>query len=181
MRKISTRIMVAMIAVSLILTAGIGITAFVISRQALQTEVEQKLVYQSLDAAANMQLTMGQIEASVDALARSAGGAVNVSKFKLNNETEEAYAKDYFRQLDSMVEEYAYLLESNIDAYVVFAPEFSDENVYTSTYVLNEDGVTYNKLEDPLPNFLFEDTSDPAFSWYHGPVEAGQGVWSKIY
>lgn len=181
MKSIRLKIILAMLAVSIVLAAGLGVTSFIISREALTTEVEDKLEIQAEAAATEIQKIMIEIEAYTDAMAMTVAGSVNAGKMKLNNEDEATYMADYLGQLDTTVTQYAYLLQNNIDAYVVFAPEFSESNLYTSTIVLNDDGVTYDKLEEPLPNSVLEDASDPAFNWYFGPVLAGEGIWSDVY
>lgn len=181
MKSISMKIIVAMLSVSLVLAVGLGVTSFMVSKNALTKEVEQKLEGQAKYAADTIEKRMIQIEALTDAMAMTASGAVNTGKLKLNNEDEAAYVEAYLKQMDETVTEYAYLLQDNVDTYIVLGPEFSEEILYRSTIVLNDDGVTYDKLEEPLANAVLEDPEDPAYAWYHGPVGLGQGIWSDVF
>ena len=181
MNSIRAKIILAMMVISLIITVSLGSTSLLISRNSLTTEVETKLVIQSEAAADSIEKLMIEIESYTDALAMTAAGSINQGKMLLNNEDEQTYMEDYLDQLDDTVTQYAYLLENNVDAYVVLGPQYSDVNLYNSTIVLNDDGATYDKLEEPLPNEALADPDSPDSAWYYGPVEAGEGVWSDVY
>ncbi len=180
MKSISSKIMIAMLAVSVVLVASLSYFALDISRDALKAEVEDKLVRQARNSSDEIEKIVVKIESITESMALQVGSTVDVNMLKRNNMDEDAYIKEYINNLNASVLDYAELLDFNIDAYVVLAPEYSNEFLYQSVIVLDENN-NYIILPDQLPNDYIADENDPAVAWYHGPLKANKGVWSEPY
>ncbi len=180
MRTISSKIMIAMLLVSVVLVSSLSYIALTVSRDALTLEVEEKLTRQARNSSDEIEKIVVKIESITESMAAHVATTVDMGKLSLNNGEEDQYVEEYFSVMDGSVIRYAEMLDHNIDAYVVLAPEYSSTVLYQSVIVLGDDG-NYVVLEDKLPNDYVADASDPALAWYHGPKDMGRGVWSDPY
>jgi len=172
--------MIAMLLVSVVLVASLSYFSLTVSRDTLKMEVEEKLTRQALNSSDEIEKIVVKIESITDSMAAQIGTTVDTNLLNRNNASEDSYVKDYFDTVNKSVIRYAEMLDHNIDAYVVLDPSFSDTVLYQSIIVLGDDG-TYDLLGEDLPKDYVADETDPALAWFHGPKNAGKGVWSDPY
>jgi methyl-accepting chemotaxis protein len=179
MKSISLKIISAMLVIILVVTGLLSVITYMITENSISKEVEEILERQSRNSADEIEILLTKTESITDALANVVSESIDLNQFKLSNPNQAEYAKDYLEFLHPVVIEIAGQLDNNIDAYVVFSPEFS-KSVLNQSLVI-DDGGEYVIFDAPLDNDYVADENDPAAQWYHGPRLAGKGVWSEPY
>ncbi|WP_240840486.1 methyl-accepting chemotaxis protein [Acidaminobacter sp. JC074] len=179
MKSISFKIISAMLIIILILTGILSFVTYRITKSSISLEVEEKLVRQAQNTADDIELLLTKTESITDALADVVETSIDMDQFELSKPNQAAYAKDYLEYLNPIVIEFAEHLDYNIDAYVVFSPDYSKRILNQSLVI--EDGGSYVLLDAPLENDYVADENDPASQWFHGPKQAGKGIWSEPY
>ena len=181
MQSIRMKIMVALVTVSIVLGALLSYMSLSVSKDTIQSEVQDKLSRQAQNSADEIEKIISRIESIAQSLAISVSTTINIDSLALNNETEDIYVQSYLNMLDDMVIEYASLLEHNYSAYVVLKPELSNTYVYQSLAYLDDSGKNYEIIKDKLPVEFLADSKNPETQWYYAPVNTQKGVWSQPY
>lgn len=174
MKSIKTKILLGILGLSLILVIGLSVTTFTISRNAISTEVEEKLERQAQNAADQIEKIVKRTEGIANGMTVTLSTQIDPSKV-----SDKAYMGQLIPELEEIALVYADLFEHNIDAYIVLDPAFSEEIAYQAVAVLNDDG-TFAIYEEGIPVEAFV-SDDPGMAWYFGPYEAGEAVWSDVY
>lgn len=171
------KIISATLALSIIIITSLSIITLNVSKNALTVEVEEKLTRQAKNAGDEVEKVLLKAENIVNTMAITVSESIDYNKLtSLNNDV---YMKNYTNELTKQVIGYAGQLDHNIDAYVVFSPDFSKANLWQSLVLLDGDG--YIAFPDVLPNEYLMDENDPVVQWYFGPYNAGKGIWSQPY
>lgn len=174
--KISTKIIIAIVGCSILVSAIVGIASIVKSTSIIKKEATEKLLSIASSRGNEYTVQTTKVENTVKELAGLILGSIEISKVK-----DPSYMDTYETQLSSLMKS---LGESNtglVGLYINFDPEFTaGSKVYD---------VTYKYDEEKKESWMRRDTSNLAdfvesnedMDWYYSPIKAKTGVWSKPY
>jgi methyl-accepting chemotaxis protein len=171
------KIMSATLILSIVIIASLSFITLNVSKDALTEEVEDKLTRQAKNAGDEIEKVLLKAESIVESMAITVSESVDYNKLmQANNDT---YMNAYTATLDNQVIGYAEALDHNIDAYVVFSPDYSTANLWQALVIL--DGDNYIAFPEELPNEYLIDPDEPSVQWFFGPYNAEEGIWSEPY
>jgi methyl-accepting chemotaxis protein len=176
MKKLSTRIVTAILLCSILISATVGITSIVKSSSIIKNEAKERLLNIASSRGNEYSIQVSTIENTVNELAGIVLGSIDISKVKDDN-----YFSNYEKDLASIVKSLGDSNKGIAGLYVNFDPKFTsgskgfdvayihDESKQQSTITIDS-----YKLED-----YKEDNDD--LDWYYNPIKAKKGLWSDIY
>lgn len=173
MRKISTKIIVAIVSCSIVLSLFIGAVSIYSSREVIRKETEQRLVEMAQNKTNEMNLTIQKAESTVNGMASVITGTLDVSR--VNDET---YMKSFELSLGPVVRSFAEKTSGVISAYVYINPELCGE-LYQTRYIDKENtGKFVSEVLNKIDDF---GQGKEGMEWYYNPIKLKKGVWSEPY
>ncbi|MBV7272076.1 hypothetical protein I6U48_03985 [Clostridium sp. PL3] len=171
MRKISTKIVLAISVSCILLSVLVGVVSILESRIVISSEAKDKLSYLTKSNSDVENLQLRTTQNSVDGLASVVSSKVDITKLSDSN-----YLKEFNESLKPIVKSFLSENKGAVDEYVTFDANFPGE-LYYSTFLLND-----GKYEEPpaIPKEQFKE-DDPSMAWYFDPIKSKQGVWSDPY
>jgi len=170
-KKISTKIILAIATISILLTSAIGTLSIYGSNNIISAESKDKLAYIVKNNANIQNIKLKSTEDSVNSLADIVASKVDVTKISDPN-----YLNDFNESLKPVIKQFISSNKQSFDEYIVFDPNILGK-VYTSMFKL-ENGQFVDGSGIPIEQFK-ED--DPKMAWYYAPIKAKKGVWSDPY
>ncbi len=171
MGKIRTKIICA-IAISSILLALLTVLISTFQTSAIiSSESKDKLINITRNNANKQNLQLQVIQDSVDGLANIVASKVDMSKISNPN-----YLNDFNESLKPVVKKFLIESKGSMDEYLVFDPALNNK-VYENMYILDNG----NYKEESLLSLDEFNETDPAMSWYYGPLKSKSGIWSDPY
>lgn len=175
MKKISYKIMAAIIVCSIFLSVVIGGVSIIKSGAVIFNETCNSLYLTARSKANEYDVLLSRVEMSVEGLKSAAGANFDFNQFK----TDSQFMQKYQANQESMVLEFAKNTPGVMSAYLYLDPSIVG-GVYGAWYV-NKNG-SYEKktgedfatAEDFIPN-------TEKSEWFYEPIKAGKGAWSKVY
>lgn len=176
MRKISTKIILAIALCSTILATVIGTISINTFSKKLTEKSDSNLILMSEKAAQQMDMRFNMIRKTVDNMAIEAGVKFNVLKAK----DDKNYVKNYFLSLRNFVKEISSNSDNNLDGYVLLDSSFSrtpyvDELIYIKDL---KGKFVYSPPLNPLQELQ---TNPKKYDWYLKPMHQKKGLWTDIY
>lgn len=176
MKKLSTKIVTAIVFCSILISSIIGATSIVKSTSIIKSEAKDKLLNIALSRGNEYSIQTSKAENIVNGLSEIVLGSIDVSKAK-----DDKYLISYEKELGNMVKNIGDSTEGIDELYINFDPKFtSGSKGFDVTYIYDkskkENNVSFDvcKLED-----YKEDNED--LDWYYNPIKAKKGLWSDIY
>lgn len=167
--------MVSMTAVSLTLLLLMFFLSYFVARHEITEQAEKTLESEALSASNQL----GEAVIKIEGLTAGYMAAINdyVDLGKLQSQGA-PYLKKQLPYIQDLTVSMAKLYEGNVDAYVVFNPDYTGNVVVESLAYLNDEA-TYGIIDSGLS--VADLTASEDLHWYHNPLKAGKGVWSDVY
>lgn len=176
MKRLSTRIIMAIVICSILISSIVGTTSIVKSSSIIKSEAEDKLLNIASSKGNEYSIQTSRAENIVKDLSGIVLGSIDVSKAKDDN-----YLDSYVKELSNIIKSIGDSNKGIVGLYVNLDPKFTSGNkAFDATYVYDESkkkstiDTNVYKLED-----YKEDNED--LDWYYNPIKAKKGVWSDIY
>lgn len=174
MRKISFKIVLAIVGCSILLAALVGGISIYQSSRTLEEGVKEKLTLLAESHANEFNTVIRRTEHGVAGLEKIVSSTVNRARLRSNLSN---YQSTYRELIGPVVKGIAESLDNLFTCYVVFNPEVTEE-VLQVVYVLDENG-EYTAVEPLTPDMFAEDNENMV--WFFKPIEAKKGVWTNLY
>lgn len=178
MKSIKAKIITATLLVSVLLIGTMSIVTYTMSQNALAQKVQETLERHAKNTADSIDKILLKTECIAGTLGTTIGESLDLDQMKLSNPDQEDYMTTYIEGLTPQLIELAGELDHNIDAYVVFSPEFS-KTILHQSLVVQEAGTYIDTPQSLSKDFL--DENDPSFEWFYSPKSKGAGHWSDPY
>lgn len=176
MKKLSSRIVIAILLCSVLISAIVGVTSIVKSSSIIKSEARDKLLNIASSRANEYAIQTSKVENTSNELAEIVLGSIDISKVKDDN-----YLNNYGIGLGNIIKSLGDSNKGIVGLYINFDPKFtSGSKNFDIAYGYDESkkegivAIDSYKLED-----YKEDNED--FGWYYKPIKAKKGVWSDIY
>lgn len=174
MRKIGTKIMLAILLCSMLTSLSVGIISIIRGSQVVKQEAEDKLLYMSQNIANEFNTNIETIQSAVSGIATMSAASFDGQKAQVDP----AYFTTYETVVDPVVKKFAESTDGIMGAYVFINPELTKELQY-SWYLKDENKNAFIKQQKfTLGSFT---ANNPNLSWYFKAVQAKKGVWSEPY
>lgn len=176
MKKVSTKIVSAIVLCLVIISSIVGITSIVKSSSIIKSEAKDKLLNIASSRGNQYSIQTSKAENLVMNLSKIVLGSMDVSKTKDDN-----YMNNYETELISIIKQLGDSNKDIVGLYMNFDPKFTSGNqifdvAYSYDENTNEGIISANSYELETYN---ENNKD--LNWYYEPVNLKKGVWSNIY
>lgn len=174
MKSIKTKIIISIIACTLLSAVPIGILSLKNVYETSNQSAEKEMTLTCQNAKNEIDAQIAQIEQSVDTLSSIAMERLEFSKFR-NRLYVEQYTEDLFSDLLKSAENTA----GTICAYIRYNPDIAEP---TSGIFLTRNSVAED-FESTVPTdfSIYEKTDLEHVGWYYIPVENGAPIWMNPY
>lgn len=173
--KISTKIIIAIVSCSILVSAIVGITSIVKSTSIIKQEAAEKLLSIASSRGNEFTIQTTKVENTVKELSGIILSTIETSKVK-----DSKYMDTYENQLSSLMMSLGDSNTGLVGLYINFDPEFTGGNkAYDVTYKYDEEKKESWMKRDTgsLEDYVENEDMD----WYYSPIKAKIGVWSKPY
>ncbi|MBZ9622033.1 methyl-accepting chemotaxis protein [Clostridium sp. FP2] len=174
--KISSKIIIAIVSCSILVSAIVGITSIVKSTSIIKQEATEKLLNIASSRGNEYTIQTTVVENTVKELAGLVLGTMQGSKVK-----DSSYMNTYEKELSSLMKSIGDSNKGLVGLYINFDPKFTKvSKAYDVAYEYDEQKKDSNvnansySLEDYKEN-------NEKLAWYYNAIKAKQGVWSKPY
>lgn len=176
MKKISIKIVIAIIICSVLTASIVGVTSIIKTTSIIKIEAKDKLLNLVSSKGNEYYVQTSKAENIVKEISAIVIDSIDVTKAKDNN-----YMDSYQRQLGSIVKSLGDCNEGIVGLYVNFDASFTGGNkAFDTTYIYDDiekkGAISFDVYQ--LEEYK-EDNED--LSWYYDPIKAEKGVWSDIY
>ena len=176
MKKLSSKIVTAILLCSVLISAIVGITSILKSSSVIEREAKDKLLNLASSRGNEYAIQTSKVENTVNELANIIIESIDVSRVKDDN-----YLENFEKELGNILKGLGDSNEKILDVYMNFDPKFTSGNrnfdvSYTYDEIKKESAVATNSYE--VEDYK-EDNEDLA--WYYEAITAKKGVWSDIY
>jgi methyl-accepting chemotaxis protein len=174
--KISTKIVIAIVSCSILVSAIVGITSIVKSTNIIRQEATEKLLNIASSRGNEYTIQVAKVENTVKEVSGLVLGTIEVSKVK-----DPSYINTYEKQLSSLMKSLGDSNNGIVGLYINFDPKFTDGNkAYDVTYKYDEQK-KQSWITNDSSNLQDFKESNVDMDWYYSPIKAKLGVWSKPY
>ncbi len=178
MKKISLRIMLAIIICSITTSTILCVVSIKHASAVMNEEAEQMLSYASEKYSNQLSIYFGNTEALVDSLAAN----VSVTFDPLKHTSRSAYFHEYKTYLDGIIKETLQFSDIAYGLYFTFNPELTYPTQEEVWYAFDEEGVPQAVMPDLSLNA--RDFSEPVaenMQYYFNPIREQKGTWTGPY
>lgn len=169
--KISTKIILAISLVSIIVSLSLTYLSITNSSKLLKSEAKDKMTLLAEARANQFNSTLHQTTNSIENLGSTVTSSLDLDKFENDEEYIAMYDDLISKIVIGNVEEHGLL-----SLYFYFDPELIGRP-YSISYGLKESTV---KRNDQLPIEQF-DENDEGMDWFYDPIKDNTSIWSKPY
>ena len=173
MKKMSTRIMLVVLFCSVGLAAVIGGTSILRSKNAIEYEAKEALLYETRFNAKEFNEDLLRYETTVSNIYQILEGTLDTTRLK-----EARYLAEYSQTLLTPV---VSLINKNTPkssgTYITFDPRHTGRT--EGTWVTRDAGG--GEIRHPATEISGKDESDPAVAWYYSALSRGEAGWSDFY
>lgn len=176
MKKLSTRIVTAILLCSVLISATVGFTSIVKSSSIIKNEAKERLLNIASSIGNEYSIQTSKTENTVNELTEIVLGSIDISKVKDDN-----YFNNYQKEISSIVKSLGDSNKGIVGLYINFDPKFTSGNqVFDIAYDYDEEK---NKGRIDKNNYKIEEYKEDneELSWYYKPIKAEKGLWSNIY
>ena len=176
MRKISTKIIAAIMLCSILGTIAFGSFIYYVGYQKLTTVAKQDMQDKTNGAAADLVLSMTRIESSVNSLAAMVTVVMDDDLRKLSDTA-------YRRNLENRVREVAGAVARNTDGAMAFYVRFNPKLSPGTSGIFHATTKAGGPIEQLVPTDFSKYAEDDLehVGWYYIPVKAGKPLWLSPY
>lgn len=181
MKKISTKIMVSILACSIIVSLLLGILSVSESSTYIENEVNDNLKHMAQNYANEFNQQLKSLEASVNSLILTVSNSFDIDK--ANNDS--TYAKEeYSKLIEPILYDYVKLTEIQ-GVYFTVSPDLTGRKLYEAWYADKKlDGNVELMDSDPDGTYaeeFYAEDAESNLSYYFAPIKAGKGIWFGVY
>lgn len=173
-KKISNKIVIAIVVSCTIVALSVGGTSILQSRQIIEKEAEGRLLMLVENQANKFNATIAEVESSVEGLATSANSSFDLNAAK----NDPNYIATYQSNLEALTQEFAKIAEGGMSAYVYINPELTG-GVYGAWFADTQNNRNFEKQELGTIDEFSSDNEE--MSWYYEPVNVGKATWLEPY
>lgn len=174
MKKISFRIITAIISCSVIISLLVGMTSIIRSNSVVTDEAKEKLMFLAKDEASKIDRDIVSVQNSVDNLNRILVNTLDIDRVK----TDPNYILEYEETLKPIVKSTAEGTTGSMGAYVVIDPSLTGIE-HGAWYADVE--LSGNYKPQKLTKASEYNPDNPAMIWYYATVNAKKGTWTDPY
>lgn len=174
MRKISFKIVLAIVVCSILLTAIVGGISIIQSSKLITAVVKDEICVQAQNYANQYNLLLKGAESGIEGLVSTANATINISDLQFNPAQ---YMETYQNVITPVVKELANTTDGIITSYIVFNPDLTGD-LYQVVYMVNEDK-SVSQITPIQPDMFTPDNE--YMQWYYKPVQTQMGVWTNLY
>lgn len=174
MKKISFKIITAIISCSVIIALSVGMTSIIRSSSVVTTEAKEKLHFLAIDESNKIDKSIITVENSVNTLSEILISTLDVNRFK----TDPDYVLEYENMLKPIVKSTAEGTASSMGAYVVIDPSLTGAE--QGAWYADTDLSGSFKPQKLTPASEYR-ADNPAMVWYYNTVNAKKGAWTDPY
>ena len=173
-RKISSKIVVAIVVCCTLVAALVGGTSILKSRELIEIEAQDKLLLLVENNANKFNIIITEAEHTAQGLAE----AVEAS-FKIHLlESDPNYILNYQAELDGIARQFTEMAEDGLSTYIYLNPEITGD-VYGTWLSRKSNSST---LENVYLGEISEFTPDnKEMAFYYNPIKAGKALWMSPY
>lgn len=180
MKKISTRIIFALVACSFILALVVGIVCIYESAIVVEEEAREKMLFMAENEANRLNRTLEQIRNSVEDLATTSEALFDFDMMI----ADKFYRKVYIERVSPVIKQFAENTEGAMTAYLVINPDLTKDDVTNEAklhqIIFSQDSEGKYREIAPLTIDHFSPENEEV-SWYYDALDAQEGVWSHPY
>lgn len=173
-KKISNKIISAIVICCTVVALIVGGTSILKSSQLIQKEAEDKLLLLVENQGNKFNITISEIESSVNGLATAGTTIFDIEAAK----TDPNYIMSYQTTLESMVSDYVKIAKGGMGAYVYINPELTG-GLYGAWFSDTANNKIFEKLELGSIDDFVPGSED--MEWYYNPIDAGKALWLEPY
>lgn len=178
MKKISLKIMLAIIICSITTSTILCVVSIQQTSAVMSDEVEQMLAYASEKYSNQLSIYFKNTEGLVDSLAAN----VSVTFKPGKNKAEEEYFREYKRYLDGIIKETLQYSDIAYGLYFTFSPELTAPTQEEVWYAFDENGNAQAITPDlSLNSRDFSTPIQENMQYYFQPIITKQGSWTGPY
>lgn len=174
MKKISSKIMFAIISCSIIIALLLGSASILQSSKYIKKEVDDKLLFMSESYANEFSQTFKIVEASINTLKADESTEFDLDQFK----SDISYIEEYTEKVDPVIKRIAEATDGVEGVYFVLDDALLGEKRWIWYADAEGDGTFIRQGQSSTELYS---TANQNMHWYYGPSEENRGIWSKPY
>lgn len=174
MKKISTKIIISTTLCCILLLVITGGSSIFFSRNAIESEVSQKIMYMAEGKADDFSKGFLTIETSVNQLIDYMKATFDMKEFN----SDKKYLKQFEDELVPVVDNISQATEYSRSVYIYFNPELLNEAHDIWFFDGENDGKSERQETFEKEKFT---RSNEAMGWYYNAVDNDKGIWSEPY
>ena len=173
MKKISRKIIIAIVLCSSILTLSVGLISMYRSSQLLKNDAKNNLVLQAKVESTKLNQTALMVENAVNNMSTSVSAISDISKMH-----DAKYIGQYQTTLEQIIKKFGEDTSGAEGAYFYVNPDLTG-GVYGAWYA-ETNGTDFEK--QPLGTISdFNNKEDPGMAFYYDAFKAGKAIWFEPY
>lgn len=176
MKKLGTKIIIGIVACSVIMTIMIGLSVMLVSTKAIDKEAKDKLLYISSSRGNEFNILTAKIENTVNDVAQ-----IILSEIDSSKAIDDIYMSSFEQAHANMFLQIGESKKDIVGLYFNFDPSFtSGRKGFDIAYLFDQE-TKQTKVD--LDSYGIEeyDVANEDLGWYNNPVKAGHGLWSMPY
>jgi methyl-accepting chemotaxis protein len=175
MKKIQTKIIIAMVICTILITGIVTIVGLNMSSKTVKMEASSRLETLAKQRAKELDAKFHTTQKEIMGLENSINTLLQDSHYEKLEDIE--VRKKLRLNIVKLVEKYAYMMEGNLDTYVQFKPEFVNRDLQVAYFKKDDKYIDMGEV------VTYEDLTSKSdeTSWFWKPIEENKGVWSKPY
>ncbi len=174
MKRISTKIILTIIACSVAIASIIGSVSILKCNDIVDKESNEKLLYLTESYTKDMSYLIGDIESKVDGLSTVVANTFSLEQLKGNPR----YFEEYDKQLAGIVRDYAEAANGAMSAYIFFNPELI--NKAYDIYFADTKGDRNFERQVMLAMDAYNPAADD-MGWFYNTIIAKKGLWTDPF
>ncbi|MGV8979658.1 methyl-accepting chemotaxis protein [Clostridium sp.] len=174
--KISTKIIIAIVSCSILVSAIVGITSIVKSTSIIKQETTGRLLNIASSSGNEYTVHTTKVENTINELSGLVLGTIEVSKAK-----DQKYMDTYEKTFSTLMKSLGDSNTNLVGMYMTFDPKFTDgSKIREISYEYDEQKKQSEIFLDGENSVDFVE-SNVDMNWYYAPIKAKSGLWSKPY
>lgn len=174
MKKIRTKIILAIILCSAVIAILVGAVSIIKSNQIIQSEAKDKLLYLANTKSNQVDDSLVAVENAVADLSNVFLNTFDIEKAK----SDPSYVLNYQSMLEPIVKSFSQNTKNVMGTYVVIDPSITKE-AFGAWFADVSGNGEYTKQQ--LTKASEYDPNNSAMAWYYDPIKAKKGVWTDPY
>ncbi|MCT4606163.1 MAG: methyl-accepting chemotaxis protein [Marinisporobacter sp.] len=175
MKKVQTRIIIAIVMCTLLVSSIIAMVSLNMASKAVEIEASNHLHTLAKHRAQELSGQFYTIQKEIIGLQNAVAILLQDSRYENLND---ALVRSKLRlNISKLVEKYAYTVEGNVSTYIVFKPQFANPDLQVPYFKENDKYVDMGVIA------TYEDLASKSeeLPWFWKTIEADKGIWSNPY